>query len=216
MAAVINDTRERRASAFFPVTFPGGNEEINPTAFLSKCRDYKYYQESYFDEDRSPVHYTASMPDFQAFLVSDSTDEDRRHLSITSNDYTPGYDNVVVENRRMSKSPTMGYSSEAPARLNSPQRFLKPFRQRAVSLSILEGSCESFVSLENTSMPLFDLPVLVSRADSGLKYGIDPILAEGAMGGTYFLRDKGRLITVVCKPGKCKNTKHNIVLRIVV
>jgi hypothetical protein len=49
-------------------------------------------------------------------------------------------------------------------------------RQRAASLSAVEGSCESFVTLENTSMPLFDLPTLVSRADLGLKYGVDPIL----------------------------------------
>ena len=180
----------------------------NPSNFNNNFQKYtnKTHQEGLFELERNiPVHYTASMPDFQVFLISDVVEDEKKILFekklLQSLDHTPGYDHIEKENKRISKSPTMGYSSEAPARLNSPQRFLKPFRQRAVSLSILERSCESFVTLENTSTALFDLPTLVSRADTGLKYGVDPILAEGAMGGTYFLRDKGRLITVVCKPG---------------
>ena len=200
-ALVVGDTDNYSRSGFYPTAFPDGSSRISPTLSASNYKDFKNYQEGFFELERSgPVQYTASMPDFQVFLMSDTIDDERKRLP--SNDYALGYDHVVVENKRNTKSPTMGYSSEAPARLNSPQRFLNPFRQRAVSLSILEGSCEAFVTLENTSIPLFDLPNLVSRADTGLKYGIDPTLAEGAMGGTYFLRDKGRLITVVCKPGK--------------
>lgn len=206
-AVIVSDTRDYNRSAFYPTAFPNGCSRITPTISSSNYEDFKNYQEGFFELERSgPVQYTASMPDLQVFLTSDSIDDERKHLH--SNDYALGYDHIVVENKRNTKSPTMGYSSEAPARLNSPQRFLKPFRQRAVSLSVLEGSCEAFVTLENTSTHLYDLPTLVSRADTGLKYGIDPTLAEGAMGGTYFLRDKGRLITVVCKPGKIGDIKN--------
>lgn len=215
MAEVINNIRDYRRSAFFPAAFPDGSGSLgpihSPSTFLPSPPSFlprKTYQESIFGLERSsPVHYTASMPDFQVFLISDAIEDDKKlpekkvlcDKKVLHEDYNPYDQQLIVENKR--KSPTMGYSSEAPARLNSPQRFLKPFRQRAVSLSILERTCESFVTLENTSTALFDLPTLVSRADNGLKYGVDPILAEGAMGGTYFLRDKGRLITVVCKPG---------------
>lgn len=205
-AATINDARDRGLSAFFPVTFPDENSTINPDHSSSFC-DYNRFQESFFDLERSsPVHYTASMPDFKVFSMSESSEDDKRFRQSTGQSTaSPSFDHTTVDIRRSTKSPLSfshsGFSSEAPARLYSPQRFLKPFRQRAVSLSILEGSSESFVTLESTSTPLFDLPSLVSRADTGLKYGVDPILAEGAMGGTYFLRDRGRLITVVCKPG---------------
>jgi hypothetical protein len=202
-AAAINNARDRGLTAFFPVTFPDENSTINPD-HSSSFGDYNRFQESFFDlEKSSPVHYTASMPDFKVFSMSESSDDDKRFRQSNT---SPSFDHPTVDIRRSTKSPLSfshtGYSSEAPARLYSPQRFLKPFRQRAVSLSILEGSSESFVTLESTSTPLFDLPSLVSRADTGLKYGVDPILAEGAMGGTYFLRDRGRLITVVCKPGR--------------
>jgi hypothetical protein len=197
-------SRTYETSSFFPLTFIDGNDPANPVQSASAgFGEFRKYQENYFVAERiSPVHYTASMPDFQVFSGVESFLDEKRSLS---NDSSSSFDHLTLENRRSTRSPisfAMGLSSEAPARLNSPQRFLKPFRQRAVSLSILEGSSESFVTLENTSTQLYDLPSLVSRADVGLKYGVDPILAEGAMGGTYFLRDRGRLITVVCKPGK--------------
>lgn len=206
-AATTTATAQRtyETPSFFPLTFLDGNELANPVRSAG-FGEYRKCQENFFVVERnSSVHYTASMPDFQVYSGVECLDE-RRSLS---NDSSSSFDHLTLENRRSTRSPIsfpMGLSSEAPARLNSPQRFLKPIRQRAVSLSILEGSSESFVTLENTSTQLFDLPSLVSRADVGLKYGVDPILAEGAMGGTYFLRDRGRLITVVCKPGDKKNT----------
>lgn len=151
-----------------------------------------------FEESREfPVHYTSSMPDFQVFYRG-SFNKTKHVKESLNGDHTVEH-KTKNKPQQLSFSSTV-FSSEAPARLNSPQRFLKPFRHRAASLSEMEDS-ESFVTLENTSTELFDLPYLVSKANSGLKYGVDPILAEGAMGGTYFLRDKGNLITVVCKPG---------------
>ena len=185
---------------FSPLSFQAVVKVNSPN---SSSIHEKKSQDSEFDVERSsPFHYTASMPDFQAFAIG----EDKKHRTSCC----PRVDINTFENRRSARSPLSfnnlgGLSSEAPARLNSPQRFLKPYRQRAVSLSILEGSSESFVTLESTSTNLFDLPSLVSRADAGLKYGVDPTLAEGAMGGTYFLRDRARLITVVCKPGEAKD-----------
>jgi hypothetical protein len=153
-----------------------------------------------FEESREfPVHYTSSMPDFQAFYRDGSFDNTKQAKDNLNRDHHAHEHRTKTKPQQLSFSTTV-LSSEAPARLNSPQRFLKPFRHRAASLSEMEDS-ESFVTLENTSTELFDLPYLVSKANSGLKYGVDPILAEGAMGGTYFLRDKGNLITVVCKPG---------------
>lgn len=182
---------------FSPLSFQDGITSTSPNS--SSIRDKRSHDSEFDVERRSPFHYTASMPDFQAFSIGDN----KKFPTSCS----PRVDINTFENRRSVRSPLSfnnlgGLSSEAPARLNSPQRFLKPYRQRAVSLSILEGSSESFVTLESTSTHLFDLPSLVSRADAGLKYGVDPTLAEGAMGGTYFLRDRAKLITVVCKPGK--------------
>jgi hypothetical protein len=45
-----------------------------------------------------------------------------------------------------------------------------------------------------------DLVKKIPRADDGLKAGVRPILAEGAMGGTYFLRDRSKGIQLVFKP----------------
>ena len=203
-----NTPRTYGTSTFFPLTFLDGSDPSNPVQSAGSGEHRKYPENYFVIERNSPVHYTASMPDFQVYSGAECSLDEKRSLS---NDSSSSFDHLTLENRRSTRSPisfTMGLSSEAPARLNSPQRFLKPIRQRAVSLSILEGSSESFVTLENTSTQLFDLPSLVSRADVGLKYGVDPILAEGAMGGTYFLRDRGRLITVVCKPGDKRNTSQ--------
>jgi len=52
-----------------------------------------------------------------------------------------------------------------------------------------------------------DLPQLVQRANLGLKCGVVPELADGALGGTYFLRDCDSRICVVFKP--CDQEPHS-------
>lgn len=45
-----------------------------------------------------------------------------------------------------------------------------------------------------------DLASLLEKADNGMRAGVRPCLAEGAMGGTYFFRDMSKKICVVFKP----------------
>ena len=45
-----------------------------------------------------------------------------------------------------------------------------------------------------------DLPSLVHAANAGLRAGVEPVMAEDAMGGCYFLRDRSRAIQLVFKP----------------
>ena len=60
----------------------------------------------------------------------------------------------------------------------------------------------AFCSLETSREDIIesDLPSLVLKADSGLKSGVEPMLAEDATGGSYFLRDKLRSVQLVFKP----------------
>lgn len=94
---------------------------------------------------------------------------------------------------------------EAPARLKSLSP--KTVQNRSRSMSLPEApEFDCFIHLETSSPKNLDsqtteLSQLVIKADYGMKSGIPPILAEGAMGGTYFLRDRARKITVICKPG---------------
>ena len=62
----------------------------------------------------------------------------------------------------------------------------------------------------NNSLDFFDLPILISHVNEGMKNGVKPMLADGAMGGTYFLRDTQKNMTIVCKPGDEEpNSPHN-------
>jgi hypothetical protein len=98
-------------------------------------------------------------------------------------------------------------SAEAPARLNSPTRevsqasFRRNMKPRANSIACGE-MMGSFCNLESTREEIMksDLPSLVQLADAGLKAGIDPVMADDAMGGCYFMRDKSRSIQLVFKP----------------
>jgi hypothetical protein len=45
------------------------------------------------------------------------------------------------------------------------------------------------------------LSVLISKADAGMKRGVEPVMADGGLGGTYFLKDSVRNACIVCKPG---------------
>lgn len=96
----------------------------------------------------------------------------------------------------------MSISAEAPARLNSPSRDMhrsgKP-RSNSIACGELMGPFCSLESMRGEIMNS-DLPSLVQYADAGLKAGVDPVMAEDAMGGCYFLRDKSRSIQLVFKP----------------
>ena len=94
-------------------------------------------------------------------------------------------------------------SHEAPARLYSPPRIVASAGTRGRAHSIDSGSnVKTFCFLDTNRVDFMDndLPTLVSKTDAGLKGGVEPILAEGAMGGSYFLRDKSRAIQLVFKP----------------
>ena len=92
-------------------------------------------------------------------------------------------------------------SKEAPARINSPLRYsltpIQKTRKRADSMPDiaentvycrLEVGANNLISHRRSDIFNTDLPNLVKAADIGLKCGFTPILAEGAMGGTYFLQ----------------------------
>lgn len=98
-------------------------------------------------------------------------------------------------------------AAEAPARLNSPTREINNRRAhrnlKPRSNSIACGELLSaFCSLETSREEIMrsDLPALVQSADAGLKAGVHPVIAEDAMGGCYFMRDKSRSIQLVFKP----------------
>lgn len=84
--------------------------------------------------------------------------------------------------------------------VRAPDVPVKPGRHRSLSLPELEGGfCKLEISIPAVTST--DLPELVAKADMGLKAGVVPTLSEGAMGGTYFLRDTlSRNICVVFKP----------------
>eukprot|EP00607_Mallomonas_marina_P004261 CAMPEP_0182431154 /NCGR_PEP_ID=MMETSP1167-20130531/46760_1 /TAXON_ID=2988 /ORGANISM="Mallomonas Sp, Strain CCMP3275" /LENGTH=580 /DNA_ID=CAMNT_0024617151 /DNA_START=44 /DNA_END=1786 /DNA_ORIENTATION=+ len=89
-------------------------------------------------------------------------------------------------------------SLEAPARLQSYGRVLRKL-VRSFSATEVE---DTYCRLDTTLPKILaaDLPDRVHCADSGLKVGIQPSIAEGCMGGTYFLRDTSKTISVVFKP----------------
>mmetsp|Transcript_10379 Transcript_10379/g.10452 ORF Transcript_10379/g.10452 Transcript_10379/m.10452 type:complete len:523 (+) Transcript_10379:71-1639(+) len=90
------------------------------------------------------------------------------------------------------------WTAEAPARLQSQSQPLFSLRQ-ANSIEIGDNV---FCRLDTrlSSIISADLPSLVQCADFGLKSGIEPCLVDGCLGGTYFLRDLNKNITVVWKP----------------
>jgi hypothetical protein len=106
-------------------------------------------------------------------------------------------------------------SSCYSARQTTQSPSTSRFRDRSCSLpDVAEMDC--FIQLDtNWSVGLRNneppnsylvehqnvLSVLVSKADAGMKSGIDPVLADGALGGTYFLRDSNRDPCIICKPG---------------
>ena len=135
------------------------------------------------------------------------TDDNR----VSSGEMSPTICPNYKRRRGNNKSPALPFH-EAPARLSgSPLRIYH--RQRGQSLSICEENSrnEAFVALEqNSSLWLADLPQLCVRANLGLKWDVEPILAEGATGGTYFLRDRNRMMVCVLKPGDEElNSPHN-------
>ena len=99
-----------------------------------------------------------------------------------------------------------------------------PMTHRSRGLSSMDD-CFNFIQLEqlnsnrqasssqnssNNSLDFFDLPILISLVNEGMKNGVKPMLADGAMGGTYFLRDTQKNMTIVCKPGDEEpNSPHN-------
>ena len=100
-------------------------------------------------------------------------------------------------------------SYEAPAKLNFDQR---PHSSSELS----EFDVENLIQLEMHSYSAVnssffrDLHSLVKRANHGYQEGVKPMLADGAMGGTYFIRDQHNDIMVVCKPGDEEpNSPHN-------
>lgn len=116
--------------------------------------------------------------------------------SITSNAF-------LLEGKPFVQQPEFQVEShyyEAPARMEYP---LFVSRERALSFSEVIERKTCFIRLESEphSPGMRDLYSLVQRADNGMNNGVEPILADGALGGTYFLRDRNRAICVVCKPG---------------
>ena len=111
--------------------------------------------------------------------------------------------------------------SEAPARLFSPLRLLSvPQELTTLGSDMVTGDASSatsrqqrrrastdlndaaFCSLGSSRDHIQETDLLncIFKADDGLKGGIRPILAEGSMGGTYFLRDRSKAIQLVFKP----------------
>lgn len=135
---------------------------------------------------------SVSFPDFKNI-------SEMEKLTVTVKERIPSPISVIS----VSPHSTPGLHHEAPARLSSPVSVSKFTRQRSSSLDTTELDC--FVRLEIKSDPekcrLGDLNIMVEKADVGMKSGVEPILAEGAMGGAYFLRDRHRTITIVAKPG---------------
>jgi hypothetical protein len=99
-------------------------------------------------------------------------------------------------------------SRELSSSYSEPTRFCAPSlltRQRSFTLPD-HNRLDCFLQLEPAMsdgefVNYTELAALVERADNGLHNGVLPVLAEGALGGTYFLRDKARAICLVCKPG---------------
>jgi len=104
-------------------------------------------------------------------------------------------------------------SKESPARLSSPcndaiQKSGSPsgeYRHRSRALTLADGrEYDTFIQLESFDSRILnsDLPNLIVKTDAGFKVGVEPILVgDESSGGTYFLRDKTKAYTVVCKPG---------------
>ena len=132
---------------------------------------------------------------------------------------SPGSVSVGSESSGCFSGPSSGnakdfISKEAPARMHTPTRSANNssvtsngngggsrsgYRKRSDSMPG-ESSGASYCRLEGGSggahhrrsdIYSTDLPNLVKAADLGLKCGLKPLLAEGAMGGTYFLNSVG-------------------------
>lgn len=136
-----------------------------------------------------------------------------------SNNSTSNCATSASNNNSQSHGPPLPlhpHTSRLPATSSSPVS-LPPTRVRSCSLPG-SGEMDCFVQLDATWLSVLQqqqqidmkdgydqhntlLSVLVSRADAGMKSGVDPTLADGALGGTYFLRDAQRSPCVVCKPG---------------
>ncbi len=104
-------------------------------------------------------------------------------------------------------------SKESPARLSSPsndavKHMASPsgeHKQRSRASTLSDGrEYDTFIQLESFDSRILnsDLPNLIMKTDAGFKVGVEPILVgDESSGGTYFLRDKTKAYTVVCKPG---------------
>lgn len=104
-------------------------------------------------------------------------------------------------------------SKESPATLSSPSNddvkhtasLSGEHKQRSRALTLSDGrEYDTFIQLESFDSRILnsDLPNLITKTDAGFKVGVEPILVgDESSGGTYFLRDKSKSYTVVCKPG---------------
>ena len=149
------------------------------------------------------------------------------HLAVLSVKSSP---DAVTERRydhtthRQPSSPvfraTSPTSYEAPARLSTaplmndahasascsvftvPQGLSTtvPRRQRPRANTDVAEAAFCILGSSHEHIQETDLVKKIPRADDGLKAGVRPILAEGAMGGTYFLRDRSKGIQLVFKP----------------
>lgn len=136
---------------------------------------------------QSSIHPNRSMPDLQA--------HDLAPLNLKSLERVSP-DSISVG----MKSPLTPISKEAPGRLQLTPNVVYGYRCRSMTLPDNLG--DPFCRLDGSRADKRenDLCHLVECVDDGLKCGIRPILADGALGGTYFLRDKERTIRLVFKP----------------
>lgn len=95
-------------------------------------------------------------------------------------------------------------SSELSSSYSEPFGNVVLTRQRSFTLPD-HNKLDCHISLEPSpqedGVDYIELEALTQRVDLALQNGMVPMLADGALGGTYFLRDKGKAVCLVCKPG---------------
>ena len=179
-------------------TRPSKLRNHEPGIFKQHSLDSKLSngKEDYYEGFLSSM---SSMPNLKVFDNEENILNDCHHNA----------DAIELSNENSPRNSTIALcaaapSHEAPARLYnppSPRMDLPTNRNRAHSID--SGSnVKTFCLLDTNRGDVMnsDLPSLVAKSDAGLKGGVEPILAEGAMGGSYFLRDKSRAIQLVFKP----------------
>lgn len=136
---------------------------------------------------QSSIHSNRSMPDLQAHDVAPLSLKSLERISPDS--VSAGL-----------KSPLTPISKEAPGRLQLSPNVVYGYRCRSMTLPDDLG--DPFCRLDGSRADKreSDLCYLAERVNDGLKCGVRPILADGALGGTYFLRDRERTIRLVFKP----------------